>query len=98
MVAGAFLEMFGRAGGQRTVLVPISQTIPLAVGAATLCLATPSDGPRGLGASRVVRPHWTSFHGSRPSRLGCGISGVRTWISIQKTETKIKTQGNTKNI
>ena len=71
--AGAFLEIIGQVAVRRTDLVPISQTIPLAVGAATLCLATHGDGTRG----REPR-EWSGRIG--PVSLGCDILGQQTWI------------------
>ena len=77
---GAALGIFGRAAGGQRVSVGFSRPTILAVGAATLHPASPAGGTRGHGVSQALRPHLGCLPGPRPSRLGCGILGVRTWM------------------
>ena len=77
---GAALGNFGRAAGGQRASVGFSRPTILAVGAATLHPASPAGGTRGHGVSQALRPHLGCLPGPRPSRLGCGILGLRTWI------------------
>ena len=78
---GAAFDILGRAAGGQRVSAVFSRPTLLAVGAATFRPASHAGGTRGHGASQSLRPHCGCFPGPMPSRLGCGILGVMTWIS-----------------
>ena len=79
---GAAFGISGRAAGGQRVSVGSSRPTLLVVGAATSRPASHAGGTRGPGVSKALRSHRGCFPGPRPSHLGCGILGVRTWISV----------------
>ena len=77
---GAAFGILGRAAGGQRVSVGSSRPTLLVVDAATSRPASHAGGTRGPGVSKALRSHRGCFPGPRPSHLGCGILGVRTWI------------------